>query len=512
MLNTKQIFNQIIKSLKMFPTTSKRANEEDGSKSPSIIKKQKIEDGPISVIKHYIIDKANWDMNNDQITSLFKSIRIGVLDDKEVDKDNNIVPHYHILGESKVSQRKMRDWSILNLRSCGIKGGLEAKGFFLTARIRNIQSHQHFKNTIDYLKRKNNTFSEDESITFGPLQNPVWRVLDEAEEPAKYSQEEMAEFKRRFPLINGWKKVCAQRRLSKFVVDQLESMESQRKYEENIRELTDNEKHLLLPNVPILSHAKNFRNQLISHDQNSGVCLILCGDALMCKSTINRIIAESFGEYAVWPGSQWISRDSLKFDTAARQGISTIVVEEMQWIDLQHRITLEKTINSIKEQLTGAGLDVRLAKTKSNLQDDIKFKMDYLLISMNETEYVNYKTLTQMINSKPEFRRRFLVINMDDPKYANIPVCRNRPNNNWINNEQKMEWLGGKCLKNYEAIDDLENLYEQWLYRESEVQAILDLVDANPDVFEISEEEALMDDCEKVLKDLTNKVELNLLN
>lgn len=163
----------------------------------------------------------------------------------------------------------------------------------------------------------------------------------------------------------------------------------------------------------------------------------------MCKSTINRIIAESFGEYAIWPGSQWIARDTLKFDSAARQGISTIVVEEMQWIDIQHRITLEKTVNSIKEQLTGAGLDVRLAKTKSNLQDDLKLKIDYLLISMNETEYVNYRILSQLINSKAEFRRRFLVINMDDPKYSDISVCRNRPDNNWKGNEVRKLSLSG---------------------------------------------------------------------
>lgn len=474
----------------------------------SIIKKQKTSDmTPISVVKHYIIDKANWDLNQDQIKSLFKSIRIGVLDANEVDKNNNVVPHYHILGEANVSQRKMRDWSLNNLRAAGVRGGLEAKGFYLTARVKNIESLRHFNNTVEYLKRKNGTFVEDESVGFGPLQNPVWRVLDEAEEPSKHNKEDMDEFKKRFPLINSWKKVAAQRKLTKFAVQQLESMEAQRKFEENIRELSFEEKHELLPNIPILSHAKNLRAQMINHDQNSGVCLILCGGALMCKSTINRIIASSLGEYAIWPGSQWIQRDPLKFDTAARQGISTIVVEEMQWIDLQHRVTLEKTVNSIKEQLTGAGLDVRLAKTKSNIQDDIKFKMDYLLISMNETDYVNYRTLTALINSKPEFRRRFLVVNMDDPKYSDIIQCRNRTDNNWKGNEVQMEWLAGKALRNSEAVAELEQMHEEWVYRRTEVQAILDLVDANPEIFEISEDEAREDDVRKVLEEITNKIE-----
>lgn len=418
-------------------TTPKRSTDDgdDGK----VVKRPKptiAEEGPISIIKHFIVDKANWDLTVDQIKSLFKSIRIMVLD-SEVDKNNNVIPHYHILGESKVSQRKMRDWSLNNLRAADIRGGLEAKGFFCTARIKNIEGLKHFNNTVEYLKRKNNTIFEDEGVQFGPLQNPVWKILDEADEPTGYSKSDMDEFKKRFPLINSWQSVAAKKKLSKFVINQLEAMEKQRKYEENIREITFEEKHELLPNIPILSHAKDIRNQLINHDQNSGVCLILCGGALKCKSTINRIIAESFGDYAIWPGSQWIQKDALKFDSAARQGINTIVVEEMQWIDIQHKITLEKTINSIKEQLTGAGLDVRLAKTKSNLTDDLKFKMDYLLISMNETEYVNYRNLASMINSKAEFRRRFVLINMDDPKYSDIPVCRNRANNNWKGSETK---------------------------------------------------------------------------
>lgn len=524
MLNTKLIFKLIIKSI-MSATTSKR--QMDGGDDNGVVKKMKY-DGPSNVIKHYIADKANWDLSVDQIRSLFKSIRIMVLDN-EIDRNNNNVAHYHILGEAKVTPRKMRDWSLHNLRAADIKGGLEAKGFYLTSRIKNIEGLKHYQNTILYLQRKNSTVFEDENVGFGAMVNPLWRKLDEAEEPSKHTKEDMDEFKRRFPIINSWKKVAAQRKFDKFSIGQLMSMEAQRKYEENLREFTDEEKHELLPNLPIIRHAHNLRTQLINHDQNSGVCLILCGSALSCKSTINRILGESFGEYAVWPGSQWISRDTLKFDSAARQGISTIVVEEMQWIDIQHRITLEKTINSIKEQLTGAGLDVRLAKTKSNLQDDLKLKIDFLLISMNESEYVSYRILSNLINSKAEYKRRFLLINVDDPKYSDIAVCRNRPDNNWKDNEVKriklagfvrkfliyfslqthMEWLAGKAIKDGALMSEMNGLYEQWMYRQSEVQALLDLVDANPEIFEISEEEAILDDCQKVLDDITNKIEKN---
>ena len=108
-------------------------------------------------------------------------------------------------------------------------------------------------------------------MTYGGANNFVWRALDEAEEPQRFNQEEMVEFRKRFPLINSWKKVAAQKKLSKRVVVELEEMEAQRKWEDNIRDLTDEEKHLLMPNIAVISHANDIRNQLISHDQNSGL-------------------------------------------------------------------------------------------------------------------------------------------------------------------------------------------------------------------------------------------------
>lgn len=70
-----------------------------------------------------------------------------------------------------------------------------------------------------------------------------------------------------------------------------------------------------------------------------------------------------------------------------------------------------------------------------------------------------------------------------------------------------MEWLAGKAIKNSEAMDELNKMYEDWMYRQNEVQALLDLVDANPDIFEITEEESIEDDVKKVLEDITNKIE-----
>lgn len=75
-----------------------------------------------------------------------------------------------------------------------------------------------------------------------------------------------------------------------------------------------------------------------------------------------------------------------------------------------------------------------------------------------------------------------------------------------------MEWLAGKAIKNGEAMSELNQLYEDWMYRQSEVQSLLDLVNSNPEIFEITEEEAIADDCKNVLEEITNKIEKDFMN
>jgi hypothetical protein len=170
----------------------------------------------------------------------------------------------------------------------------------------------------------------------------------------------------------------------------------------------------------------------------------------------------------------------------------------MQWIDLQHKITLEKTLTLIKEQLTGAGLDVRLAKTKSAFQDDIKFKMDYLLISMNEDSYVNYRSLSQIIAAKPEYSRRFIIINMDDPKYSILSVLQDRPDNNWVKQPSKMESLAAKAIKNENDFNSMMDGYSLRL----EYDTIKSLIDSNPEIFVESEDESVENMVKETIEDL----------
>lgn len=441
MLQTNKIYKEILQSLTMefarmktYKPVGKRAM--DGDEEDNMAKKQKVEDYQESNYKHYIIDKANWVVTPEQIQTLFKKIRIMVLDNK-VDSNNNKQPHYHILGEAKFSPRYIRDAAVATLHGMGIRGGIESKNLYGSANINNVKGPIHWNNIIAYLKKKDVIYVDNDAIEYSGGLLSLWQVIDERKTPQKFATSDMEVFRYRYPIIDSWKKEAAQLNLDSKHVKKLMDLERQRKFEEGIRELTLDEQHELLPNMPILAHAKNLRDQLIGHDTNSGVCLVLCGSALMCKSTINRVIASSLGEYHIWPGSQWIAKDMLKFDSAARQGISTIVVEEMQWIDVQHKISLDKTMCSIKEQLTGAGINVRMAKTKTNVQDDITLKISNIIISMNNDHLVNYNVLQQLINSKPEFKRRFLIINMDDPKYSDIVTCRNRTDSNWKTSETR---------------------------------------------------------------------------
>ena len=92
-----------------------------------------------------------------------------------------------------------------------------------------------------------------------------------------------------------------------------------------------------------------------------------------------------------------------------------------------------------------------------------------------------------------------------------------------------MEWLAAKCIKNPEEFNKLLDFSEEQKTRESEVQQILNFIDQHPEIYqetgqdsrtstmvipdtddeivEITEEEAIKDDCKKVLEDIKIKLE-----
>lgn len=123
--------------------------------------------------------------------SLFKRICIAGVHEK---KDNNVC---HILGEAKYTKRQIRDMAIYRLKSSDIFDGLEARDWYMSSKIQNIQNKAHFENTYKYIKIGSEMIiKEDPSVEFGPSLHPVYKILDEAEEPKRFSDQEMIEFRK----------------------------------------------------------------------------------------------------------------------------------------------------------------------------------------------------------------------------------------------------------------------------------------------------------------------------
>lgn len=62
--------------------------------------------------------------------------------------------------------------------------------------------------------------------------------------------------------------------------------------------------------------------------------------------------------------------------------------------------------------LRSTGLNVRLTKNKTSI-DDLILKIERFFISFNLDEFIDYQTMTELVNRKPEFKRRFYLYNMD---------------------------------------------------------------------------------------------------
>ncbi|RNA35846.1 hypothetical protein BpHYR1_022686 [Brachionus plicatilis] len=61
----------------------------------------------------------------------------------------------------------------------------------------------------------------------------------------------------------------------------------------------------------------------------------------------------------------------------------------MAWTSLPHKKTLDDTLCSIKEQLSGAGLNIRLAKNKSSLES-LKMKIKRFFMSYNPDNLIDF--------------------------------------------------------------------------------------------------------------------------
>lgn len=391
--------------------------------------------------KHYMVMAS---LQTD-IASWFKTIVIiGFHDNSLMPCEDYPGTHYHVIGEAKFSNRVIRDMSLERLKTMGIVGGQEAKDSWLAGRQRHIVDEAHFKNTIAYIKRQCQIITVDNSEKHTFPKTSIFKIIDDVITPQEIAVDEMMEFRTRYPKKDSWKPLAYKKGIPAKVIEQLQAMENQRHKEDIARVLTTSEMARCAVNFPMLSVIRDIIYELERMPQNTGCCLVLIGRADTFKSTINRIIARFYGEFETWPGSQFIQKDILKFDTPAKKGIRTIVVEEMQWVDVPRKISLEKTMNMIKEQLIGAGLDVRMAKnTKTDFP--LKLKLDRILCSTNPDRDVSFRILHSLVTTRPEFTKRFLVIDMDQHSME-FAKLRQRTKSMWEENSEELEILLSKVL------------------------------------------------------------------
>ncbi|RNA16168.1 hypothetical protein BpHYR1_029846, partial [Brachionus plicatilis] len=379
-------------------TSSKRSREED--EAPMPIKRQRFQ-----ILKHCILNASLT--SEDTVLELFENVRIiGV--DKEGFTGKK---HYYILGIPKLFKRAARNLSKITLEQMGISHHL-ARQAFNSMYYGEIKDFNHYENLVNYIQRKKVIY-ENTNITWVSQGNRVMDTIERMKAPNKFSKDDMAHFRRMYPEPNSWHADVIKLKLTKSYTDQLEQMEAQRCDEDSKKPLIDSDYEKLAPFKAYLEPLRNVRVKVDGHETNSGWCLVICGKAATYKTTANLILAQSYGPYHVWTGHQYIEKDVLKYDDAARAQIEQLVIEEMAWTSLPHKKTLDDTLCS------GADLNIRLAKNKSWLEG-LKMKIKRFFMSYNPDNIIDFETLNKKINSKMEFKRRFYVLDFDSLEYANL--------------------------------------------------------------------------------------------
>lgn len=366
-----------------------------------------------------------------------------------------------------------------SLLAMGIRNP-EGKTALLRMHFSPINGEDHYNNIVNYIRKKT-LFYEDDTIPYYPgnRKSVLSKIRDIINKP-KHTPEEMQEFRNDWPEYNSWKKKAVEHRLQKSFTDYLQSCEDQRMKEDRILPLSKQELKKLVPFKTTLTWLRDQRIKLAAHPDEAGYACIFSGRSGSYKTTFAEILAMSFGPYHTWPGTTLVKEDILKYDSAARAQVETIIIEECKWLSLHRKITLDDTLCLLKEQLSGTGLNVRLAKNKSSI-DDLQIKIDRFFISFNPDNLVDYNTLNQAINSKAEFKRRFYLYDMDSLEVANL---YHKTKSKWM---KEYRMLAAKLIRNNMDWSKYLDLCDEYEKYEREVSDVLSI--ASTLVSENEEEE-----------------------
>lgn len=325
--------------------------------------------------------------------------------------------HYHAIGMINHTSRSLRDVSLAHVQKLaddeGIKTPITKELLFALRESRSvpIKSREHLLGAVRYIKQYE---------VLDANQNLLKLALNDLMEKPKFVQahkhsiEDLEEFRRQYPSDADWK---AALQFNPFQQKQFyhKYLDFENQYSEWIttKPLTQMEYKRLEPwmnlirMITIMNHAvKAFP---------VGCIMIMVGSASTYKSTILRIMAQAHKPYLIMSGSTFLDKDNLKYDTAEKKGCKTIIFEELEWMHVAKKVQITDVLRQLKEMMPGGpGLNVRTAKTR-NLGDGF-LKLNQILISNNEREYIQKHTLANEINKEEDLKKRFVVIDADKLK------------------------------------------------------------------------------------------------
>ena len=397
-------------------------------------------------LAHEIVD-CNC-ISQSALHSIFKNCKVIAKheynSETEINKFCEITePHYHALGLPKfVTQKPFRDISEATLKNNGIELTSQERNLFLGNKRRiHIRTPQHYDNALKYIMKYEILF-HDEQLNFDfniksegiEMDVAFERILDEIK-PKKLSDEMIARFNEEFPTEISWRKALLQAPIKSkkdTTSDLFVQLERARGLMIRNENLTEEELNILTnDHYEFCNMLNTIMDKLTAHqaiNMDNGSVLILCGPSGSYKSNICQIIGKFYGDMVTMSGNDFVSTDLLKLDTAVKKQADVINIEEMPWRNAAKRISLKDTLNTLKAMTTGNPIEVRCAKNSRN--SDAIMQVKLILISMNESEECSFRDLKSMINDTQEYKRRMVLLHMNELNYANVKKRTNFKNDN----------------------------------------------------------------------------------
>lgn len=347
------------------------------------------------------------------IKFIFAKVIIVALHEKECTMAET--EHVHVLGQVRHTSRSVRDTSQKVLDELCEQYGIKEKWtgilrkLYATMSAKPIKSEAHMTNAFKYIKQYKILDQDDEllELALGDFQQ---REISYPQKEA-FTDEQLTEFRESYPKKEDWQSVLRSNSFfAKRFTERFNAMEKAVQEKQRVQPLTDEENKKIICFKPYLDFVKCMI-RITGLLKSVGGCFIFIGQADTLKSTTARLICQKTGPYHIWPGTQLIEKDILKYDSAVRDGVKQIILEEVEWQHVQKKITINDTLGQLKALFAGDGLNVRTAKTSSNTSSTLK--LDLIIASMNERPNCGKAQLTSMINAYQDFLKRFVVFDFD---------------------------------------------------------------------------------------------------